>query len=221
MHKFWFGKKIVNHCATVQLTNVSASWWRHKYTTHTICTNFVLERHYSYLMEPPFDDVTSMPLNVKRRARLRVIFLLNGITDRRRLRLVSVRSFQVTPKSKKFHFNKSNVFQIFDPRWRKNSATKSYKKKLNFDCPVSRMCKIETSQKNHFLIIPNTIIASTRQGNWLTRPAALPLIESTLYWVPDLQVELYCTGLLPMSSTTLCYLYLLSPFLIWFAYNFL
>ena len=46
-------------------------------------------------MEPPFDDVTSMPLNVKRRARHRVIFLLNGITDRRRHRLVSVRSFRL------------------------------------------------------------------------------------------------------------------------------
>lgn len=163
MHKFWFGKKIVNHCATVQLTNVSDSWWRHKYTTHTICTNFVLERHYSYL---PFDDVTSMPLNVKRRARLRVIFFIewhnwSSTSSAGQRQIVS------TPKSKNFHFNKSNVFQIFDPRWRKNSATKSYKKKLNFDCPVSRMCKIETVQNNHYYILTLLVLLLCRHYSTL------------------------------------------------------
>ena len=68
----------------------------------------------------------------------------------------------------------------------------------------------------HFFI-PNHAYCVTETGTWLTRPDPRPKIESTLNWVPDRQVELYCTGLLPMSSTTLCYLYLLGPFLSWFA----
>ena len=71
-------------------------------------------------MEPPFDDVTSMPLNVKRRARLRVSFLLNGITDRRRHRLVSISSFRLKDsKVEKFSFQQIEWISNFRPTLKK------------------------------------------------------------------------------------------------------
>ena len=50
---------------------------------------------------------------------------------------------------------------------------------------------------NYFITTSTMTIASLRQGTWLKRPDPRSHIESTLYWVPDWQVELYCTGLLP------------------------
>ena len=55
-------------------------------------------------------------------------------------------------------------------------------------------------------LIEITTIESPRQGTWLTRLDPWPEIEGTLYWVSDWQVELYYSGLLPMSSINPCQL---------------
>ena len=53
---------------------------------------------------------------------------------------------------------------------------------------------------------PTTPSASPRQGTMLTRPDSRPQIVGTLHWVPVKQVEQSCTGLMPVSSKTLCQL---------------
>ena len=69
------------------------------------------------------------------------------------------------------------------------------------------------SLKIFFFLTPTTPIALQRPGTCLTRPDPRPQMESTINWVPDWQVELYCTGHEFHNSV----LALLSPFLGWVA----
>ena len=57
-----------------------------------------------------------------------------------------------------------------------------------------------------FPFFPTTPSVSPRQGAKLTRPDPWPQKEGTLHRVPVIQVEPSCTGLMPVSSTTLCQL---------------